>query len=276
MAHPKLEELYNLDGKVALITGGSRGLGLSMAEGFILAGAAKVYISSRKADACDQAVAHLNKLAKDNGLSGQAFAIPADVSNKAGADVLLAGFNKLDKDGKLDILIANAGATWADDFDKFPDAAIQKVLDLNIRGVFLTIQAFYPALNKAYKENGAKNGPSRVLITGSVAGINHNTPRAYSYNASKAGVHALGKQLSVDLAPAISTNILAPGFFPSKMTNGLLSKVGDVFTEANPLKRLGEPDDIIGLSIFLASKAGAYVNGAVIPVDGGSVNSSKL
>lgn len=243
-----------------------------MAEGFILSGASKVYISSRKADACDQAVQHLNKLAKDNGLKGEAFAIPADVSNREGAEKLWQGFQKLDKDGKVDILVANAGATWADDFDKFPDSAFAKVLDLNIRGVFATIQALQPALLKANAANKDKFGPSRVIITGSVAGIAHNTPRAYSYNASKAGVHALAKQLSVDLAPQISTNIIAPGFFPSKMTNGLLSQVGDTFAEGNPLKRLGQPDDIIGLAIYLASKAGAYVNGAVAVVDGGSVN----
>lgn len=272
MSYAKIQELYNLTDKIALITGGSRGLGLSMAEGFIQAGASKVYISSRKADACDQAVAHLNKLAKDNGLKGQAFAIPADVSNRQGAEVLLTGFNKLEKSGKLDILVANAGATWADDFDKFPDSAMQKVLDLNIRGVFATIQAFGPALIAASKDSD----PSRVLITGSVAGIKPTTPRAYSYNASKAGVHSLGKQLSVDLAPKITVNILAPGFFPSKMTNGLLSQVGDVMIDANPLKRLGVPDDIIGVSIFLCSKAGAYVNGAVVPIDGGQLNSSKL
>lgn len=272
MTYAKVQELYNLNGKTALITGGSRGLGLSMAEGFLQAGAARVYISSRKAAACEDAVSHLNKLAKDNGLPGQAFSVPADVSNREGAEILLTGFNKLEKSGKLDILVANAGATWADDFDKFPDSAVQKVLDLNVRGVFATIQAFGPALNAASKPKD----PSRVLITGSVAGLHPSTPRAYSYTASKAGVHALGQHLSADLAPKITVNILAPGFFPSKMTNGLLSVVGDAMTQANPLKRLGEPDDIIGLSIFLTSKAGSYINGAVIPVDGGQLNVARL
>lgn len=272
VSYKKVEDLYSLTGKTALITGGSRGLGLSMAEGFLLAGAAKVFISSRKAAACDEAVAYLNKLAKDNGVSGQAYSIPADVSDGKGAKVLLDGFNKVESSGKLDILVANAGASWGESFDSYPDHAVKKLLDLNIRGVFLTIQALAPALRAASHEGD----PSRVLITGSVAGIRSSTPNAWPYTASKAGVHALGKHLSVDLAPKITVNMLAPGFFPTKMTNGLLESVGEVFTASNPLNRLGEPDDIIGTSIFLVSKAGAYINGAVIPIDGGQHNSAKL
>lgn len=268
-SYPKINDLYTLTGKTALITGGSRGLGLSMAEGYILAGAAKVFISSRKASACEEAVAHLNKLAKDNGLKGQAFSIPADVSDGAGAKALFDGFNKVEPSGKLDILVANAGASWGEAFETYPDSAVKKLLDLNVRGVFLTIQIFAPYLRAASK----KGDPSRILITGSVAGIVSNTPNAWPYSASKAGVHALGRHLSVDLAPEITVNMLAPGFFPSKMTNGLLASVGDTFSQSNPLKRLGEPDDIIGASIYLVSKAGAYINGAVLPIDGGAHNS---
>lgn len=281
MAHyAKVSDLYSLTGKSALVTGGSRGLGLSMAEGFLLAGASTIYISSRKGSACDSAVAHLNQLSAKNGLKGKAYAIPADLSDGKGAKVLYEGFAKLqpnptDKSThKLDILVANAGASWGEAFETYPDSAVEKLLDLNIRGVFVTIQAFAGALKNA--SHTSQGDPSRVLITGSTAGIVASTPNAWPYSASKAGVHALGKHLSTDLAPEITVNILAPGFFPSKMTNGLLEVIGDGLTTANPLKRLGQPDDIIGASIYLVSKAGSYINGAVIPIDGGQHNVSKI
>lgn len=268
MSYPKLTELYNLQGKTALVTGGSRGLGLTTAEALLLAGASKVFIASRKASACDAACAHLNKFAKDNGQSGQAFAIPADVSDGAGAKKLYEGWAKLEPSGKLDILVANAGASWGESFDTYPDSAVKKLLDINVRGVFLTIQVFAKALRAASKPGD----PSRVLITGSVAGIVASTPNAWPYSASKAGAHALGKHLSLDLAPHTTVNMLAPGFFPSKMTNGLLEVIGESMTESNPLKRLGQPDDLMGTVIFLCSRAGAYINGSVVPIDGGAHN----
>ncbi|VVT49506.1 uncharacterized protein SAPINGB_P002303 [Magnusiomyces paraingens] len=272
MSTKDLIDIYAVPGKVAVITGSSRGLGYDMAEALLLGGAARVYISSRKVDACAKAVSQLNAIAKEKNLPGKAYSIPADVSTKAGADALRAAFDKVNKEEGLepraDIVIANAGATWAEEIEKFPDSAFAKVMDLNVRGVFFTVVAFLDLLRKA----GTPEDPARVIITGSVAGLTGLMPNGFAYNASKAGVHQLGKQLAVDLGPQhISVNILAPGFFPSKMTAGFLSGgVGDHMAETNPLKRLGLRSDIIGVTLFLTSKASAYVNGVVLPLDGGS------
>ncbi|ANB15600.1 Sps19p [Sugiyamaella lignohabitans] len=263
--------LFSLEGKVALVTGGSRGLGLYISEGFLAAGASKVYISSRKAKACEEAVAELNRYAESNGLKGRAYSIPADLGIRKGVEHLAAEFAKLES--KLDILVANAGASWGADFEKHPDSAIGKVLDLNLRGVFSSIQLFAPFLEKA----GSSTDPARVLITGSVAGISSGlSGGTYGYLASKAAVHHLGKSLAVELGPRnITVNVLAPGFFPTKMANGLLEVIGDEITQANPRGRLGTKEDIIAASLFLASPGGNYINGVVLPIDGGS-HLSKL
>ncbi|PRT54592.1 Rhamnolipids biosynthesis 3-oxoacyl-[acyl-carrier-protein] reductase [Wickerhamiella sorbophila] len=264
-------ELFKVNNKIALITGGSRGLGLDMAEGLLLAGASKIYISSRKASACDESVKYLSDLAKKHNLRCEAIAIPADLGSRAGCEALAKEFVK--REQKLDILIANAGATWGADFDSHPDEAIGKVLDLNVRGVFSTIQLFAPFLRKA----GTSEDPSRVLITGSIAGIRAvSSGGTYGYLASKAAVHHLGRSLASELGPEnITVNILAPGFFPSKMSNGVLSVIGKELTETNPRRRLGVKQDIIGTTVFLCSPAGNYINGVVLPIDGGA-SVSKL
>lgn len=268
-----LKSLYAVPGKVAVITGSSRGLGYDMAEALLLGGAARVYISSRKADACDKAVSALNAQAAAAGLPGRAYAVPTDVSTKAGADRLRALVDEVDtKNGftpRVDIVIANAGATWAEPIEKFPDAAFAKVMDLNVRGVFYTIAAFLDLLRVA----GSREDPARAIITGSVAGLTGLVPHGYAYNASKAGVHQLGRHLAAELGPQkITVNVIAPGFFPSKMTAGFLSAdgVGEAMVQSNPLRRLGQKSDIIGTTLFLVSKASAYINGVVLPVDGGS------
>lgn len=278
-----ITSLYSIPGKVAVITGSSRGLGLSMAEALILGGASRVYISSRKADACEAAVKELNSIAESKNLPGRAYSIPADVSTQAGALKLRAGFDAVNnslnfKDPKeksrLDIVIANAGATWAAPIDKFPDDAFAKVMDLNVRGVFYTIQVFLDLL----RLSGSIEDPARVLITGSVAGLTGLVPNGYAYNASKAGVHQLTRHLAAELGPQkITVNATAPGFFPSKMTAGFLSGgVADSMAQQNPLKRLGLKSDIIGTTLFLVSKSSAYVNGVVFPIDGGSHIAAKL
>lgn len=273
-----LVDLYSVTGKVAVITGSSRGLGHNMAEALLLGGAERVYISSRKADACEKAVNELNAIAKSKGLKGKAYSIPADVSTRAGAEDLRNKFDAVNKEhglsSKVDIVIANAGATWAEPIEKFPDHAFEKVLDLNVRGVFYTIQLFLDLLYKA----GLPEDPARVIITGSVAGLTGFVPGGYAYNASKAGVHQLSKHLAIELGPKhITVNTIAPGFFPSKMTAGFLSGgVGDAMAQSNPLRRIGLKSDIIGLTLFLSSKASAYVNGTVIPIDGGSAVAMKL
>lgn len=179
----------------------------------------------------------------------------------------------------MDVLFANAGATWGAPFDSHPDAAFQKVLDLNVRAVFNTIREFTPLLTAAGRkgEGGRIEDPSRVIVTGSVAGIGVGTlgqHGTYGYSASKAAVMHLAKNLALELGPrGITVNAIAPGFFPSKMANGLLEIAGGQgkIAKANPMGRLGRPEDIAGAVVYLASRAAAHVNGVVLPIDGGAV-----
>ena len=173
----------------------------------------------------------------------------------------------------VDVLLANAGATWGEAFDTHPDAAIARVLDLNVRGVFNTIRLFAPLLT----QRATAEDPARVIITASVAGLGVGTlgPQGtYGYSASKAAVIHLGRNLALELAPRhVTVNSIAPGFFPTKMANGLLDLAGgvDKMAAGNPLGRLGRPEDIAGAVVYLASRAGAYVNGEVIALDGGAL-----
>lgn len=173
----------------------------------------------------------------------------------------------------VDILLANAGATWGAPFDEHPDSAFAKVMDLNVRGVFNTIREFAPLLQK----KASVEDPSRVIITASVAGLGIGTigkQGTYGYSASKAAVIHLGRNLAVELGPrGITVNSICPGFFPTKMSNGLLDMSGgkESIAAANPMKRLGRPEDIAGVVVYLASRAGAHVNGATIAIDGGAM-----
>lgn len=237
---------------------------------FLQAGAAKVFISSRKAKACEEAVKALK--AQPNLAAGaQVISAPADSSNLAGIKQLLAEVSK--HTDHVDILFANAGATWGAPFDKHPDEAFAKVMDLNVRGVFNTIREFAPLLEK----RASVRDPARVIITSSVAGLGVGTLGAngtYGYSASKAAVLHLGRNLALELGPRhITVNSLCPGFFPSKMSNGLMELTGgaDQLAKANPMQRLGEPEDIAGAVIYLSSRAGAHVNGETLAVDGGSL-----
>lgn len=197
--------------------------------------------------------------------------MPADASTIAGIRHLLAEVSKHTE--HVDILFANAGATWGAPFDQHPDEAFAKVMDLNVRGVFNAIREFAPLLQK----RGSIADPSRVIITSSVAGLglgslgDHGT---YGYSASKAAVLHLGRNLAVELGPRhITVNSLCPGFFPSKMSNGLLEATGgaEQMAKANPMRRLGEAEDIAGAVVYLASRAGSHVNGETLAVDGGSL-----
>ncbi|KAF2396409.1 gluconate 5-dehydrogenase [Trichodelitschia bisporula] len=269
--------IFRLDGKVAVVTGGSRGLGLHAASGLLQSGAAKVFITSRKAKACEEACAALNAL--PNRAPG-AIAIPiaADSSKVSEIERLVAEVKK--HTDHVDILLANAGATWGEGFDTHPDHAIAKILDLNVRAVFNTIQKFAPLLQaKATLED-----PSRVIVTGSVAGIaigSVNNPNAtYGYSASKAAVLHLTRNLAVELGPrGILVNAIAPGFFPSKMASGLIGLNGgeQKLADTNPNKRLGRPEDIAGVVVFLCSRAANHVNGDTVVIDGGKMlGSGKL
>ncbi|KAH3676044.1 hypothetical protein WICMUC_002340 [Wickerhamomyces mucosus] len=266
----------NVDGKVVVITGGSRGLGLHCAEALLKHGAKSIYITSRKQKAVDDAVIYLKDIVdkfkeknqfynKGNGIKIHGLA--ADISTAQGNIKFVELVSKYED--KVDILIPNAGASWGAPLTKHPEEAFDKVLDLNIKGVFLTIQKFYPLLLKA----GSSDYSARILIMGSVAGISPNLGLmggTYGYLSSKAGVAHLGKSLALELGPQnINVNILAPGFIPSKMSNGLLSKFGKEFADKNPKKRIGTNKDLESAVLFFSAKESDYINGAIIPIDGG-------
>lgn len=257
----EITDLFSVKGKVALITGGSSGLGLNMAHGLVRNGC-KVYISSRKQAQCDAAVKELSPY-------GTAVAIACDASKKSELDKLAAKLQELEGKNGIHFVIANAGATWGEAFDSHPEPAFAKVMDLNVKSVFYTIQVMLPLLEKA----GTTEDPARVITTGSVAGLKNSSTLVIPYATSKAAVHHMIRSLSLVLGPKnITANAIAPGMFPSKMTRGTLG-AGDTnkqLEDANPLNRLGLPRDIIGVSLFLCSPAGAYVNGVVIPLDGGN------
>ncbi|KAJ5167216.1 uncharacterized protein N7482_005997 [Penicillium canariense] len=267
--------IFSLEGKVAVVTGGSRGLGLHAASGLLQAGCSKVYITSRKKDACEEAVAALNALPTKRP-GAQAISVPADSSRVEELDRLVAEISKTTD--HVDILFANAGATWGEKFDTHPEKMFSKVMDLNVKSIFYTIQKLAPLLTV----KATVDDPARVIITASVAGIGigaigeHATP---SYSASKAAAIHLAKNLAVELGPRhILTNAIAPGFYPSKMALGLIEAKGGIehLEEFSPNGRLGRPEDIAGLVVFLGSRASGHLNGAVITSDGGAVLKGRL
>ena len=248
-------DLFSINGKTALVTGGTRGIGRMIAEGFVDAGAT-VYISSRKADTCAEVAELLSK-------EGTCIGIPANLSTEEGCRGLaeeMAG-----QVGSLDILVNNAGATWGAPLPEFDEAAFERVLALNVKGVFHLTKFLLPLLQAA----GSQEEPARVINIGSIDGIGVPALETYSYSASKAAVHQLTRHLAKRLAPAITVNAIAPGPFESKMMAATLEAFGEQIAAGAPLKRIGRPDDMAGAAIFLSSRAGAYLTGAVIPVDGG-------
>ncbi|KAJ2895267.1 rhamnolipids biosynthesis 3-oxoacyl-reductase [Zalerion maritima] len=269
---PNFPNMFSLEGKTALVTGGSRGLGLHMATAFLLAGCSLVVITARKLEGeqgINQAVDKLNKLA---GIKGKAVGIAANVADSEGIVKLVGQVKDLVGETGLSIVVCNAGAAWGSKFEDAPPSSSIKILDLNVRGVFELVQKTLPLLEKA----GTKLDPSRVLIISSTAGTNvphvgeHGT---IMYSASKAAAHHLGRNLAVELGPRnITSNIIAPGFFPSKLAQGLISNLGGIegLSKDNPMGRLGEPEDIAGVAVFLCSLAGKYLNGVDLSVDGGA------
>jgi NAD(P)-dependent dehydrogenase (short-subunit alcohol dehydrogenase family) len=248
-------DLFSIAGKTALVTGGSRGIGKMIAEGFVAAGAS-VYISSRKADVCEQVAAELSE-------KGSCVAVPADLSQENECRRLADEMaTRVDR---LDILVNNAGATWGAPLDDYDEKAFERVLGLNVKGVFHVTKFLVPLLEKA----GTQEEPARVINIGSIDGIGVPMMETYAYSASKAAVHQLTRHLAKRLAPAITVNAIAPGPFESKMMAATLEAFGDQIRASAPLRRIGRPDDMAGAAIFLSSRAGAYVTGAVIPVDGG-------
>ena len=256
MSAADLERLFGLEGKTALVTGGTRGIGMMIARGLLQAGAS-VVVSSRKADACDAAVTALSEFGTVRG-------IPADLSRQEECTRLAA--EVLGAAGTLDILVNNAGATWGEPLETFPAAAWDRVLDLNLKAPFWMVQALLPALRKA----GTEDDPARIINIGSIDGIHVSPMPTYSYSASKAAIHQLTRVLAKELgAQHVTVNAIAPGPFPSKMMAATLDAFGEAIAAAVPMKRIGRDDDMAGIAVFLASRAGSYVNGAIIPVDGG-------
>lgn len=261
------KNLFSIDGKVALVTGGSRGIGEMIAAGF-LANGAKVYISSRKADAC---AATAERLMEQYG--GECIPFPADLSNLDGIDALTAAFNE--RETKLDILVNNAGVAWGAALEEFPEIGWDKVMNTNVKGVFFLIQRLLPLL----EASGTRDDPARVINVGSIDGIRPPALQTFSYGPSKAAVHALTRQLGAQLAPRnILVNAIAPGPFPTYMLSTGVGGGGNVAEtdwetvgHMAPLDRVGTPEDIAGIAIFLSSRASAYTVGEVITCDGGIV-----
>lgn len=251
-----MTDLFSLSGKTALVTGGSRGIGLMIARGFVEAGA-RVYVSSRKKDACDLVASELSKL-------GECRSIPADLSTEDGAKGLAAEL--AGRESALHVLVNNAGANWGAPLAEYPDSAWDKVLATNLKSPFFLSRACLPLLEKAARSDD----PARIINIGSIDGLRVPLLETYAYSSSKAALHHLTRVLARQLAPRrITVNAVAPGPFESKMMAATLDRFRDAIVASCPLGRIGEPDDMAGVAIYLASRAGSYVTGAVIPVDGG-------
>jgi NAD(P)-dependent dehydrogenase (short-subunit alcohol dehydrogenase family) len=249
-------DLFDLTGKVAVVSGGTRGIGLMMARGLLKAGAS-VYISSRKPEAGHAAVEELSSC-------GVVLSVPADLSREEECLRLAEEVGRSEEG--VHVLVNNAGANWGAPLEEFPAHGWDKVLDLNLKAPFYLTRAFLPLLEAA----ATADDPARVINVGSIDGLHVPTFPTYSYSASKAGLHHLTRVLARELGPRhITVNAVAPGPFESKMMAATLAAMGDEIAAASPLGRIGHPDDMAGVAIFLSGRGGAYVTGAVIPVDGG-------
>jgi NAD(P)-dependent dehydrogenase (short-subunit alcohol dehydrogenase family) len=251
-----MTDLFRLDEKVALVTGGSRGIGLMIARGLVQAGAT-VYISSRKSEACDKAAAELSKL-------GRCFPLPADLSTETEITRLVTALKQ--RETKLNVLVNNAATAWAAPLADYPAEAWDKILGLNVKSVFLLSRECLPLL----KSGSRPRDPARIVNIGSIDGFRVPAFETYAYSASKAALHQLTRVLAQQLGPDnVTVNAIAPGTFPSKMTEEMFAQQGEALLRKSPLRRIGEPDDMAGISVFLTSRASAFITGQVIAVDGG-------
>ena len=253
----KITQLFDVKDRAVLITGGSAGIGAMIARGFVQNGA-RVYVSSRKAAVCEGLAHDLSKI-------GYCRALPADISDLDGVRQLARDLR--DQEPALNILINNAGATWGEDIDSYSEDGWDKVVDLNLKSVFFLTKELLPQLRSA----ASTDHYSRVINIASVNGLKPPALETYAYSASKAGCIMLTRHLAKRLAEdRILVNAIAPGPFSTRMMAATLSEHGEAIRAGNPLGRVGEPEDIAGVAMFLASRASAYVTGAVIPCDGGS------
>ena len=253
-----MSELFDISGRTALVTGGSRGVGAMIARGLVQAGA-NVLISSRKE-------AELLSTAEELSTLGSCQAIPADLSSPEGARALAAQVRE--RAEALSILVNNAGATWGAPLEEFPESGWDRVIHTNVEGIFHLTTALLPALREAATDTN----PARIINIGSVDGLRPPVMENYSYSASKAAVHMLTRHLAKRLASEhITVNAIAPGPFESKMTAFMLDSqdAKEMVEQMVPLGRIGRPDDVVGLTVFLASRAGSYLTGTIIPLDGG-------
>jgi NAD(P)-dependent dehydrogenase (short-subunit alcohol dehydrogenase family) len=252
-----MQNLFDINGKVAVVTGGSRGIGAMIARGFVENGV-KTYITARKEE-------ELHATAKELSAIGQCIAIPSDLSTLEGVTTFAAAVSAVEE--KVHILVNNAGATWGADIDTFPESGWDKTMNLNVKSLFFLTQKLLNELRAA----GTKEDPARVINIGSINGLTHPHMNNYAYSASKAAVHHLTRHLGADLAPqGINVNGIAPGFFPSKMTAHLLPHEAELGA-AFPCGRLGNAEDAAGTAIYLSSRASAWLTGQMIVLDGGAV-----
>lgn len=262
-----MKNLFSIEGKIALVTGGSRGIGEMIAAGF-LANGAKVYISSRKADVCNATAERLSK-----AYNAECISIPANLADLASIQAFVQALES--KEERLDILVNNAGVSWGAPLEEFPELGWDKVMDTNVKGVFFLTQKLLPLLRQA----ASAEDPARVINIGSIDGIKTPIFDSFSYGPSKAAVHHLTRVLAAHLVKQnIIVNAIAPGPFPTYMLSTGVGGGGDTdavdweaLGKGNPRGRVGTPEDIAGLAIFLSSRAGAFTVGEVITCDGGSV-----
>lgn len=253
----RVSGLFSVEGRAAVVTGGSRGIGYMIAEGLVRGGA-RVVVSARKAAACDEAAQRLSEF-------GECYSVPADLSSREGVEGLVAAVRG--RFSGVNLLVNNAGASWGAPVEEFPDSGWDKVLNTNVKGPWWLSVALLDDLRKAARPGD----PGRIVNIGSIDGIRVPLMDNYSYSASKAAVHMLTRHLARRFAPEVTVNAIAPGPFESKMTAFFLgtAEQREAVAANVPLGRIGAPDDVAGATIFLASRAGAFLTGTVIPLDGG-------
>ncbi|GAA5833146.1 hypothetical protein JCM3766R1_001417 [Sporobolomyces carnicolor] len=270
-------DLFSVKGKVVVVTGGGKGIGRMISEGYVKAGAAKVYISSRDAKSLEAAANEMNKLPGVNG--NPCVAIAADLATLEGVESLVKEIAKREK--HVNVLVNNSGNNWGQSYAEYPDQAWNRVLGLNLHRVFTLTQKLTPLLEASLPADANKEGPwedpARIINIGSIDGLRVPALETFAYSASKAGLHHMSRVLALHLGSrGITSNTIACGPFQSKMMKATLEAAGEAIVAGVPLHRIGSPEDVAGTCIFLSSRAGSYVNGATITLDGGSVVSAKL